>query len=333
MRTKRVTILLISSLIGLGGCSSQVEVVKKAEPTAVKAADITEPQKAEEPERKPVEKPAAAVVYIKDPKVSNAIYAFIPKDMGYGTDNEQYKKELEKWARNLAVGKDGEPGYDRRGFLDRIDANGNVIKGEPRVILEEAELVEKVLQVSEKGGDVVLPVYTTENTYDPADVAHLAEELVAAYITKFDSSVAGRAKNIELSAQAINNVIVGDGDIFSFNTMVGPSDEAHGYQPAKEIVNKKLVMGIGGGICQTSSTLFNAVDQLGVEYVEKHNHSLSVGYVPAGRDATVSYGGPDFRFKNTSGAPFIIKAIYGKGTLTVEIRTASKFKGIIKKRV
>ncbi|WP_053368797.1 VanW family protein [Bacillus sp. FJAT-27245] len=332
MRTRSVTVLLISSFIGLAGCSGQSEVVKKAEPTAVQAADTTEPPKAEEPASKPVEKPPAAVVYIKDPAISNAIYAFIPKDMGYGTNNEQYKKELEKWARELAVGKEGQPGYDRRGLLDRIDANGNIIKGEPRVILEEAELVEKVLEVSEQGGDVVLPIFKTENTYDPADAAHLAEELVASYTTKFDSKVAGRAKNIELSAQAINNVIVGEGDIFSFNTMVGPSDEAHGYQPAKEIVNKQLVMGIGGGICQTSSTLFNAVDQLGVEYVEKHNHSLSVGYVPAGRDATVSYGGPDFRFKNTTGAPFLIKAVYGKGTLTVEVRTAGKFKGVIKKR-
>ncbi|RDU38045.1 hypothetical protein DRW41_00260 [Neobacillus piezotolerans] len=333
MRTKRVTVLLISSLIGLGGCSVQEAIVKKSEPGKVIVTDSPETPKAEEPVRKPAEKPVAAVVYIKDPTVSNAIYAFIPKDLGYGTDNEQYKKEIEKWARELAAGKDGQPGYDRRGSLDRIGANGNIIKGEPRVILEEAELVEKVLQVSDKGGDVVLPVYTTENTYDPADAVHLSEELLASYTTKFDSKVAGRAKNIELSAMAINNVIVGEEDIFSFNTMVGPSDEAHGYQPAKEIVNKKLVMGIGGGICQTSSTLFNAVDQLGVEYVEKHNHSLSVGYVPAGRDATVSYGGPDFRFKNTSGAPFLIKAIYGKGVLTVEIRTAGKFKGTIKKRV
>ncbi|WP_059173132.1 VanW family protein [Bacillus sp. FJAT-27445] len=332
--TGRVSVFLFCIFIGLAGCSELVNGGKKTEPKIEESAVRPATPKVEEPARKPSpEKPAAAVVYIKDPAISNAIYAFIPKDMGYGTNNELYKKELEKLARELAAGKDDQPGYDRRGSLDRIDSNGNIIKGEQRVILEEAELVEKVLAVSKEGGDVVLPVYTTESMYAAEDAANLAEELVASYTTKFDSSVAGRAKNIELSAQAINNVIVGEGDIFSFNTMVGPSDGAHGYQPAKEIVNKKLVMGIGGGICQTSSTLFNAVDQLGVEYVEKHNHSLSVGYVPAGRDATVSYGGPDFRFKNTSGAPFVIKAIFGKGTLTVEVRTTNKFKNTIKKRI
>ena len=90
-------------------------------------------------------------------------------------------------------------------------------------------------------------------------------------------------------------------------------------------------MGIGGGICQTSSTLFNAIDQVGVNYIEKHHHSLPVGYVPQGRDATVSYGGPDFRFQNTTGAPLLIKTIYAKGKLTVEIRTSAAYKNLIKK--
>ncbi|RHW43611.1 hypothetical protein D1B31_01585 [Neobacillus notoginsengisoli] len=253
--------------------------------------------------------------------------------MEYGTNNEQYQKEIEKWASELARGNDGQPGYDQRGSLDRIDAKGNIIKGKPRIILEEAELVASVMNASAEGGDVVLPVYTTESNYEAEDAAHLGEVLVASYTTHFDGGVAGRSKNIELSANAINNVIVGVGDIFSFNTTVGPSDEAHGYQPAKEIVNKQLVMGIGGGICQTSSTLFNAVDQLGVEYVEWHHHSLNIGYVPKGRDATVSYGGKDFQFKNTSGAPVLVKTVYKRGSLTVEIRTASKYKGSIKKRV
>jgi len=171
----------------------------------------------------------------------------------------------------------------------------------------------------------------TESGYKPEDVAHLGEVVVASYTTYFNSSVTGRNRNIELSAQAIDNVIVGVGDHFSFNTTVGPSDEAHGYQPAQEAINGKLVMGIGGGICQTSSTLFNAVDQLGVDYVEWHHHSVTVGYVPAGRDATVSYGGKDFRFLNTTGAPFLIKPIYGNGSLTVEIRTSKEYESVLKK--
>jgi vancomycin resistance protein YoaR len=218
-------------------------------------------------------------------------------------------------------------------ILDKIDANGQIIKGKPQSILEESVLVGKVMAESVAGGDVELPLYVTESGYKPEDAAHLKEVVIASYTTRFSSGVVGRSKNIQLSAQAINNVIVGTQDIFSFNTTVGPSDTAHGYQPAKEIVNKKLVDGIGGGICQTSSTLYNAVDQVGVSYIEKHHHSLSVGYVPAGRDATVSYGGPDFRFKNTTGVPFMITTVYGKGSITVQVRTSRAYQSLLAKKL
>ena len=108
--------------------------------------------------------------------------------------------------------------------------------------------------------------------------------------------------------------------------MVGERTEERGYQPAPEIINKKLVMGIGGGICQTSSTLFNAVDQVGIRIIERHHHSLNVGYIAIGRDATVSYGTLDFKFQNSRGAPFLIKTLYGHDSLTVEVRTAQQYK-------
>jgi len=172
---------------------------------------------------------------------------------------------------------------------------------------------------------VEMPLYVTESGYYLEDLPLLEDVVVASYTTYFNSTDSGRNKNIELSARAINNVIVGSGDYFSFNTIVGPRDEANGYQPAPEIINKKVVMGIGGGICQTSSTLFNAVDQIPINYVERHHHSLDVGYVPKGRDATVSYGSLDFRFQNTNDVPFLIKATYGNDFLTIEIRTAAKY--------
>lgn len=270
-------------------------------------------------------------ILMKDPITEEIIRTIYPEEMEFGINNENYKEELEKLAKELARGTDSSQGYDQRNTPDRIDGDGNIIKGQPQVILEETELVDKLMQASNEGGEVVLPLYVTESGYKPEDVAHLGEVVVASYTTYFNPSVTGRNRNIELSAQAIDNVIVGVGDHFSFNTTVGPSDETHGYQPAQEAINGKLVMGIGGGICQTSSTLFNAVDQLGVDYVEWHHHSVTVGYVPAGRDATVSYGGKDFRFLNTTEAPFLIKPIYGNGSLTVEIRTSKAYESVIKK--
>lgn len=325
-----ISSLLICSLLGMAGCKEKAKTDK-----AIVEDKVTEPQQKPEqtPQEKPQkeEEPKPIVVNVLDPNTRSILETLLPVEMGFGTDNETFKKELEKWARDLARGTDDTKGYDQRMVLDKIGPNGQIIKGKPRIILEESELVEKVITASARGGDIELPLYVTESGYKPEDVGQLGEVVVASFTTRFNSGVVGRSKNIELSAAAINNIIVGAGDIFSFNTNVGPSDASHGYQKAKEIVNKQLVDGIGGGICQTSSTLFNAVDQIGVSYIEKHHHSLSVGYVPAGRDATVSYGGPDFQFQNTTEAPFIIKSIYKKGTLTIEVRTSAAYQSVIAK--
>lgn len=229
----------------------------------------------------------------------------------------------------MARGTETEAGYDKRMVLDKVDADGQIIKGSPRIILKESELVNRIVEASSTGKDVEIPLYVTESSYNIEDIARLEEVIIASYTTYFNPSDVNRNKNIEISAKAIHNVIVGSGDYFSFNEMTGPRDEANGYQPAPEIINKKHVMGIGGGVCQTSSTLFNVVDELSVKYVERHHHSLDVGYVPKGRDATVSYGALDFRFQNTSEAPFLIKAIYGNGFLTIEVRTSKEYEDIV----
>jgi vancomycin resistance protein YoaR len=337
---KAAWLVLCSLLAVLSGCAGQsaqgVPGSNSEKPAQSEEAGQAGNERAEdgkkEKEAEPEEKKPVTVAVI-DPLTKSAIKTIIPEELGYGLDGGKYKAELEKWARELARGTETEPGYDQRNTPDRLDEKGNVIEGKPRVILEEAEFVEKVLAASEKGGAVELPLYMTASGYQAEDAAHLDEVVVASYTTYFNSGVAGRTKNIELSAEAIHNVIIGEGDHFSFNTTVGPSDEEHGYQPAEEAINGKLVMGIGGGICQTSSTLFNAVDQLGVDYVEKHHHSVTVGYVPKGRDATVSYGGKDFRFQNTTGAPLLLRSVIENGKLTIEVRTSKQYEGILKKGI
>jgi vancomycin resistance protein YoaR len=326
-RRKLLLLLVAGSLFGMVGCAKETVMEKevKATETQQKKADKTKvaEKKAEIP----------VIVNIIDPNNKTIIKSFTPKDYGFGKDNDQYKAQLHKWAKELARGTKDTPGYDKRMILDKIDANGQVIKGAPQTILDESELTEKLFQVSAKGGDVEIPLYTTASGYKMEDVSSLDDVVVASFTTRFNGNVAGRSKNIQLSAEALNNVILGDGDSFSFNSTVGPRTVEAGYQPAPEIINGELVDGIGGGICQTSSTLFNAIDQLPVSYIERHNHSLNVGYVPVGRDATVSYGGLDFRFKNTTGVPLMLKAIYKKGALTFEIRTSKMYKSMMKKSV
>jgi vancomycin resistance protein YoaR len=320
-------VLLLAILFGLAACQDKPAKEGGAHKETVKTENQKENK--EQEQKAPKEK----VVNVIDPNTKAVIRTIHPEEIGYGSDDEKYKQELTNWAKEIARGTETKPGYDQRNIPDRLDESGQIIKGKPRIILEEEELVNRIIKASAKGGDVELPLSVQPSGYREDEAPFLDEVVVASYTTKFNPNDAGRNKNIELSAAAINNVIVGVNDYFSFNTTVGPSDEAHGYQPALEAVNGKLVMGIGGGICQTSTTLFNAVDQIGVTYVERHHHSVSVGYVPPGRDATVSYKGVDFRFQNTSGAPFLIKTIYGNGTLTVEIRTSAQYAGTVKRAV
>ena len=327
------SLLILGSLVVLTGCEEKTAKEEELEKQVAELKQQVEQNKVVAEEKVEVEKEKPTVINIIDSNTKSVIKSFLPEELGFGSEDEAYNQEIEKLAKDLARGTDQEPGYDQRMILDKIDENGQIIKGSPLIILEENELVERIIASSEKGGDVELPLYVTASNYMQDDPIYLNEVVVASYTTYFNPSVAGRTKNIELSAKAINNVIVGVGDYFSFNTTVGPSDEAHGYQPAEEAVNGKLVMGIGGGICQTSSTLFNAVDQVGVEYVEKHHHSVTVGYVPKGRDATVSYGGLDFRYQNTTGVPFLITTIMDNGALTVEVRTSSAYAGTMKKAV
>lgn len=327
VKKKWMTTLCLVCAIGLAGCQGKSEKEQALE------KKVNELEQQIEEIKKPVtyKEDTQEIVNIIDPNTREIVYTLFPQELGYEVNSKTYKQKIEQLAKELARGTDIEAGYDKRMVLDRVGEDGQIIKGSPMVVLKESELVEKILEASVAGGNVEMPLYVTESGYSFEDIPYLEEVIVASYTTYFNTTDAGRNKNIELSAKAIHNVIVGSGDYFSFNTVVGPRDEASGYQPAPEIINKKVVMGIGGGICQTSSTLFNAVDQIPIKFVERHHHSLDIGYVPKGRDATVAYGSLDFRFQNTSDVPFLIQTIYGKDSLTIEVRTAMKYEKMLKK--
>lgn len=324
---KKLIIIMVFLTVGLAGCQGKSDKERQLE-EQIKELE----QQLEESQQQVSYEASSAdtseeepVLKLIDPITSKVVRTFSPIELGYEMDINAYIKEIEELAKELARGTDSVPGYDKKMVLDRIDENGQLMKGSPMVILKEDELVEKMIAASDTGGEILLPLYETESGYEEQDIAVLDEVKIASFTTYFNANEKGRNKNIELSAKSLNNVIVGSGDHFSFNTMVGRRSEERGYQPAKEIINGELVMGIGGGICQTSSTLFNAVDKLPITIVERHHHSLDIGYVPKGRDATVSYGSLDFRFQNTSGVPFLLKTVYFDGVLTVEAWTSQEY--------
>jgi vancomycin resistance protein YoaR len=153
-------------------------------------------------------------------------------------------------------------------------------------------------------------------------LAHIREKPISHYITYFNSGNKNRSHNIDLAAKAINNFVVFPGEIFSFNQVVGKRTKEKGYLLASVIVRGELSEGIGGGICQVSSTLFNAIDSAGLQIVQRYSHSRNVPYVQPGRDATVSWDGPDFLFKNQYNQPILILAYSQGGSMFVTINSS-----------
>ncbi len=144
-------------------------------------------------------------------------------------------------------------------------------------------------------------------------------DVLGSYTTYFNANVTGRSKNVALAASKINGVILNSGDVFSYNDTVGRASAANGFQMATVYTSGGAQQGIGGGICQVSSTLYNAVLYADLKIVNRKHHSYTVSYVKPGLDATVSYGSIDFKFKNENNGPVKISAYTNGGSLTVTI--------------
>lgn len=152
---------------------------------------------------------------------------------------------------------------------------------------------------------------------------HLAEsdKLVAGYFTRLINSPQGRTTNIAISCSRINGKTLQPGEVFSFNQTVGARTADAGYQTAAIFAGKKVIEGIGGGICQTASTLYNLALEAGLQINERHPHSLKVIYAASGRDATVSWGTADLRFTNTLDFPVkILCKVEGDLVMTALVR-------------
>ena len=251
------------------------------------------------------------------PESKEALYSFVPTLDP--VNDEEYNEQLKNIASDLALK------LDRPMVPSKVDSNGKLTAGISRIILDEEKLVTMLTNVKALDKELDIPLEITNPNVTDEAVKLIDEVVIGSYKTSFNPGVTGRTENISLSANAINQIVLGPGDRFYFNLVVGERTTARGYQKAMEIVDKEFVEGIGGGICQTSSTLFNAVDHAGLEIIEHHSHSRSIGYVPAGRDATVSWNGPDFKFINSKDYPVMIKTFVNKASGTIEVQvTAAK---------
>jgi vancomycin resistance protein YoaR len=160
------------------------------------------------------------------------------------------------------------------------------------------------------------------------DLEYMGE--LASYVTWYKVAEVNRTHNLTQAAQAINAYVLRPGKVFSFNNTVGPRTLSTGFRDAPVIVGNTLEPGMGGGICQVSSTLYNACLLAGLEIVERSNHGLAVSYVPLGMDATVAYGLIDYRFRNNTDYPVYIRSLAGGGKLMVNIYGHMQYKQNIK---
>ena len=157
------------------------------------------------------------------------------------------------------------------------------------------------------------PVERVEPAVAPTPANGKFPFLLAQFSTKYDASLRGRTTNLKMAARGINGTIVAPNATFSANRAIGPRNAAAGWREAKMFVSGKVVSGTGAGICQASSTLYNAVLLADLPVVERHAHSMRVMYVPPSRDAALMWGSKDFRFRNTTGAPIRVETSVSGG--------------------
>ncbi|ACT04341.1 VanW family protein [Paenibacillus sp. JDR-2] len=173
---------------------------------------------------------------------------------------------------------------------------------------------EQVLTV-QLGVKTVHPEITLEKLKDEG-----IDRKIMEFTTNFATSAEGRAFNVTSTAKALNDWVLEPGEVFSYGDVVAKTEKEYGYKEAPVISNGKLVPGIGGGICQVSSTLYNAIIRTaGIDIVERRNHSLPVAYLPKGQDATFASGSIDFRFRNSTGKQLIIRTVVENRKLTVKL--------------
>ncbi|MDP4118164.1 MAG: VanW family protein [Bacillota bacterium] len=145
------------------------------------------------------------------------------------------------------------------------------------------------------------------------------EEVISTFETPLKNASKTRVNNLKIASDAINGKVIKSGETFSFNDTVGATTKEKGYQKATIFNHGEKEKGYGGGICQISTTLYNAAQGAKMEIVERHEHSVDVDYIEKGKDATVAYGGLDLKFKNTLGYPVKLETAVEANRVLVNI--------------
>lgn len=197
-------------------------------------------------------------------------------------------------------------------------ATGGILP-EKRGASFEAASAQRALTAAAPGETISIPADIQEPEITAEDLKAVLFRDLLGECTTHVGGTAARVSNVKLASAAFDGTVLNSGDVFSYNETVGQRTEAKGYKAAPAYVQGETVDEIGGGVCQPSSTLYYACLLANMEITERYAHRYIPAYITRGMDATVSWGGPDYKFTNNTKYPVKIVTKYDKGYLTVQL--------------
>jgi Uncharacterized vancomycin resistance protein len=226
------------------------------------------------------------------------------------------KKEIDTKAKDASIS------FNKGKTIINKDVTGKYLNVEENINLIEDKLSKRVFS------NFTLNVEKIEPKLSYSDIKEV-KSVVSQFSTTFSLNDTNRGDNIRLACKRINGKILMPGEVFSMNEILGPRTLENGYKEAPVIIKNELTPGTGGGICQVTTTLYNAVLKAKLSVLERSHHSMPLAYVKPGQDATISEGSLDFKFKNSNNYPIclnteviggkIIMRIFGKKSSTNNI--------------
>jgi vancomycin resistance protein YoaR len=206
-------------------------------------------------------------------------------------------------------------------FVAASNGSVHVVPSQPGLSLDAFASAKRVLSAAERSTNRVvnlaLVVEQPKRTTAAAEAMGITGT-VGAYET-FYGGVPNRIHNVQLVAHLVDHKFIAPGETFSFNGTTGERSAAKGFLEAPVIVNGELQTGLGGGVCQVSTTVFNAAYEAGLPITARTNHALYISHYPLGRDATVDYPGTDLKFVNDTGHWLLLRTFVGSSSLTVAL--------------
>lgn len=233
------------------------------------------------------------------------------------TQKEDFEK-LDNFYKDIASNVDINP---KDASID-VDGGINITPSQQgrKVDIEKlkSEVKEKIKLSEDKNISMQIPVAISEPTIKESQLQAI-NGIIAEYRSRYNTSNAERSYNVALTAQKLDKQLLMPGQEISFMNTLGDISIQSGFKTSKIIVNNEYQDGVGGGVCQVSSTLYNALLMSGIDIIQRTNHSFPVGYVPTGRDATVAIGGPDLKFRNNYDFPIFVKTYAYNGVMVADI--------------